>query len=356
MISPVSSPVASRVVLLVLAGGCSFEVRPSQVLDDAGPRDGDGRDGSVDGPSLDASDAAPRADWWDPTYPVRFPILITTSVVLPTGYQVSVVTDLDAAPCLATGARAGVRIARANMMTELPRVIEPAAGSSERIWFALPAAQAASGPSGFYLYCGNPNPPPAPSSATSVFDYYDGFDGTSLAAGWVVGGAGMIGAPSVASGEVTIPVGRSIYRSLAIGPGHILEFQTHKTATTGQYWGGWQNGTNYNAPWMVWIARQPNTIHPELFGVGDPGYTVGSDLTLDSASHRYSIEYESDRAYYRFDEGVESSLVFQQALAQQMGVRFENYDSNAAMQVQEVRVRAAVRPAPTTVLGAMEAY
>jgi hypothetical protein len=345
-------------VLLLFAGACSFEVRPSVVPDDGDVPDGDAAadaPADADGPAPDVVDA-PRADWWDPMYPVRFPIAITTSVAVPLGYQVSVTTDLDAAPCAATGARASVRIARASAMPDLPRFIEPAGGANERIWFALPAAQATSGPSGFYLYCGAANPTPPQSAPALVFDYHDGFDGAALGAGWLVGGTSMIGTPSVTGGEVSIPVGRSIYRPLSFGPARILEFQTRKTATLGQYWGGWQNGTNYSAPWMVWIARQPNAIRPELFGVGDSGYTVGNDIAIDGASHWYSVEYQTDRAYYRTDGGAESSLVFQQALSQQMGLRFENYDSNAAMVVQDVRVRAAVRPAPTTMLGAMETY
>ena len=348
-----------RLLLLLLTGSCSFEVRPSQAIADAAISDGDIVDAPIDSPSADAVDPpvdGPRADWWDPMYPVRFPIVISTSVAVPLGYQVSIDTDLDAAPCTATGARANVRIARANAMPDLPRFIESASGANERIWFKLPAAQAASGPSGLYLYCGAPNPTPPQSAATLVFDYHDGFDGTSLGAGWMVGGLGNSGTPSVAGGEVSIPIGRSIYRSLAIGPAHILEFQTRKTATNGQYWGGWQNGTNYNAPWMVWIARQPNAIRPELFGIGDATYTIGNDISIDSATHWYSIEYQTDRAYYRTDGGAESNLVFQQALTQPLGVRFENYDSNAAMRVLDVRVRAAVRPAPTAMLGAMEAY
>lgn len=344
-------------LLFVLAGACSFEVRSSLSPDGASTADGDGGvvDATPDGLSSDTIDA-PRADWWDPMYPERFPIVITTSNPLSTGYQIAVVTDLDAPPCMASGARDNVRIARANSMPEQPRFIESAGGANERIWFRLPAAQAASGSSGLYLYCGAPNPTPPPSSAALVFDYHDGFGGAALGAGWMIGGSGGNGTPTLANGEVAIPVGRSIYRSLSVGPAHILEFQTRKTATNGQYWGGWQNGTAYTAPWMVWIARQPNAIRPELFGIGDGQYTTGNDISIDSASHWYSIEYQSDRAYYRTDGGAESSITFQQALAQQLGIRFENYDSNAPMQVQDVRVRAAVRPAPTTMLGAREAY
>jgi hypothetical protein len=347
---------ASRLLLLVLAGACSFEVRPSQSPADAAPSDGDVGDAPPDVSTPDASDAGPRTDWWDPMYPVRFPILITTSTALPSGYQVAVVTDLDAAPCMATGERASVRIARADSTADLPRVIEAAGGMDERIWFKLPAAQAASGPSGYYLYCGASAPTMPQSSPSLVLDYHDGFEGNALAAGWLIGGIGMSGATMVTNGEVSIPAGRSIYRSLPIGPAHILEFQMRKAATSGQYWGGWQNGTGYTAPWMVWIARQPNAIHPELFGNGDAGYSVGSDVSINTAVHAYSIEYQSDRAYYRIDGGAESSLGFAQALAQQMGIRFENYDSNAAMPVRDVRVRGAVRPAPTATLGAMEPY
>ena len=351
------SPEVPCLLPLLIGAACSFEVRPSQAVDDASvPTDVDLVDAPADAPSPDATDAAPRADWWDPMYPMRFPISITTSVGLRAGYQVSIVTDLDAAPCSASGARANVRIARANTMPDLPRFIESAGGANERIWFALPAAQATSGPTGLYLYCGAPNPTPPQSAAALVFDYHDAFDGTSLGAGWMTGGSGVIGTPTVANGEVSIPIGRSIYRSLAVGPAHILEYQTRKTATNGQYWGGWQNGTAYTAPWMVWIARQPNAVHPELFGIGDGTYTVGNDISIDSAPHWYSIEYQTNRAYYRMDGGAESNLTFQQALSQQLGIRFENYDSNAAMQVLEVRVRAAARPAPTTMLGAVESY
>jgi hypothetical protein len=180
-----------RARLLVLLAGCSFHSSAGTTVD-GNP------------PPADAIDASPPTSWWDPAWPHRRVLDVTTGDVRPDkGYQgytarlasldVAMVADLDAS-C------DGLRVAwyDGTAWTELPRHVIGCGTAKLDLRFSLPADIADSSTwSQAYLYYGNPAPSPAASAlGTSVYlwwddastdhaaDYVHGRMDPWLAAGW----------------------------------------------------------------------------------------------------------------------------------------------------------------------------
>src|SRR5206468_3670985 len=83
---------------------------------------------------------------------------------------------------------------------ERPRIIEPLTTARTELCFRLERALAAgASDNGYELHYGDPNAALPPNAMPQIFDFYDDFDGTSLATRWQV--TGSIG---VAGGILTL--------------------------------------------------------------------------------------------------------------------------------------------------------
>jgi hypothetical protein len=191
--------------------------------------------------------------WWDPAWPVRMRIAIDSTAALEAGFQLGLRRDLDAPPC--DGPRDGVRVVR--HMTELPRVIDEL-GGDEWIWFRSTEARAAgTGPSEYWLYCGNAGAGSAPSDPAAVFELHDEFDGGAVSSAWHTQGGVTVG-----GGAVTLPGNNTGIRSDSpFGPGTATDFilrASLNALNNPWFWGGFQIGFTVSPPWVNWHSEDPN--------------------------------------------------------------------------------------------------
>ena len=336
-----------RGALVLVCASCSFH--PGTAV---APPTTDGATGAADaaGPGSDAriipGDGAP-AGWWNPAWPYRIPLSITDSVALPSAFEVGFSIDLDSAPC--AGSRDGVRVVFGT--TELPRVIDET-GAPQWIWFRLQAPLAANATAtGYWLYCGNPNPDAAPSDPGTVFQLYDGFSGTSLGSTWP--SAGTI---SVANGVATLQNGSTFHSAMTFPMNTAVDFSLapQGTAPSMYFWGGFQNGTATTGPWVIWNTRNETGIHPEVTE-NATNVSYGNSMPYDTSFHLYGVESYGATSMFRSNDVSVGSVA--RATTGAMSVRFDNYNSGAnTIQVDWVRVRHAANPPPTVTVGAPEMY
>jgi len=90
---------------------------------------------------------------------------------------------------------------------ELHRVLDPVSSwerSDTTLWFRAQAAIGTLADESYYLYFGDPGAGDPPADANQVYAFFDGFEGTALATGWV-------GAP-IGSATGTFSVGKGVLR------------------------------------------------------------------------------------------------------------------------------------------------
>ena len=315
----------------------------------APPLSGDaGADGPVDidAPGDAGTDAA-GDPWWDPAWPVRMRIAIDNTAPLVPGFQLGLRRDLDAAPC--NGPRDAVRVVR-DHTAELPRVIDEL-GGDEWIWFRLADARpAGTGPSAYWLYCGNASAGPAPSDPAAVFDLYDDFDGTTLSSAWRVQGGVTVG-----GGAVTLPGNNTgIHSDAAFGPGTATDFVLQVSSgarNNPALWGGFEIRFTTTPPWAVWYADQSNRIKQWIrTGTEAPA----NERPLDLGAHLYGVEHHGSSAVFRHGNAVVGTRTYNTPVMPPMNVRLHNYQSGGAIQFLMARVRKAVDPIPAVTLGPVE--
>jgi hypothetical protein len=327
-----------RTAALLLVAACSF---PSpRATDDAGPDD--------DAPP----DTAPGV-WWDRAWSARMRIHIDNRMVsLDQGFQIGLRRDLDLAPC--DGPPSAIRVVR-NHTTEVPRVIDTnLAGADEWIWFRLAAPAASTiGPSEYWLYCGNPAAGPALADPKMVFDLHEEFDGTSLPAGWLSQGPGLV---MVGNGVVTLAGNNaSIHSAAAYGAGTAVDFMlqaSNNARNDPGFWGGLEVGFTTVTPWVVWYADAAGVITQWIHAVGNEPPMNGR--AFDSALHLYGVENYGTAAGFRHTNAAVGLIQYGVPITQQMNVRFHNYQSGGPIQLAMARVRKAVNPIPDVTLGAVE--
>jgi len=332
-----------RALVLVLLAGCGF-----RVLGESPASDG----------SIDALDSAP-ADWWDLHWRWRIPIAITNGAAapLPTGYQVGLARDLDAAPC--TSNRDDIRIVRAGV--ELPRVIDEV-GTTEWTWFRIGAPIAPGATSmEYWLYCGNPAPSPAPADAKMVFELYEDFSAALDPGVWTI-----FNTVSVANGMLTVgPTSGAtrdhgiVTKTITFSSNHAVDYIATATSTTqSDWWAGFQNGTMDVAPWLHWYTKDGNDVLPDFRGVeADPAW-YGTAVALDTQPHLYSVENYGDSSAYRRADVIEQSHDYapMQPPPAQVNVRLWNGSADQPVIFDMVRVRRAVKPPPATATGTPETH
>jgi hypothetical protein len=299
------------------------------------------------GTDVPAGGDAPAAAWWDPAWPVRMRIAIDSAAALEAGFQLGLRRDLDAPPC--DGPRDGVRVVR-DHMTELPRVIDEL-GGDEWIWFRIAEARAAgTGPSEYWLYCGNAGAGPAPGDPAAVFELHDEFDGGAVSSAWRTQGGVTVG-----GGTVTLPGNNTGIRSDSLfGPGTATDFilQASSNALNNPwFWGGFEIGFTVTPPWVIWHSEDPNVIKQEVASGGNE--VARNAQPLDLGAHLYGVEHLGTLARFRFRNAEVGSISYTGSI-NQMNVRIHNYQSAGAIQLLMARVRKAVNPIPTVTLGPVE--
>ncbi len=166
------------VAVFGLVGACAFD--PSGFADDAGRLDGSHVDASATDAS--ASDAA-AVEWWDPAYPRRVRVTVTTGPNVPfhgyEGYTVRLI--YDTATLVSEGWLQpdcdDLRVVfwDGAAWQELPRHLLGCNAAASDLRFALRADIAANDSDDqYYLYFGNPAAPaPAPLAPTDVYLWRD---------------------------------------------------------------------------------------------------------------------------------------------------------------------------------------
>jgi hypothetical protein len=341
----------------LLVAVCSVAACGFRAADVVGHSDGGVR---LDVVFMDAPpplDAAP-ADWWDPTYRWRIPLTITNGspTAMAKGFQVAVHFDLDAAPC--TGSHDGVRVVY-NHVLELDRVVDDVGTAAEWTWFPIQAALAPSASTTAYtLYCANPAPPPPLGDPTAVFDFFDDFNGTSLSSAWTTKNT-----VTVAGGVVTVGGGgvtdSGLLTTATFGPNTGVDYLVQvQDPATADFWAGFQVGFPDMPPWIQWWSETASNIRPDYASTSaDQNEFLGTNVALDTAMHLYGVEYYGMHSMYRYlDAPVEHHDHATAANPAMLNFRLHNHSSSNPVKYGMARVRKAVDPPPTVVVGTPETY
>jgi hypothetical protein len=310
-------------------------------------------------PPMDAP-VGPEPPWWDLAWGARARIVVANgaSSTAPVGLEVALALDIPSRP---GATRASLRVVRwddgARTWTLLDRSVDDQIGGSDsRIWFDLESPVAAGDTDETYwLYWDEPAAADE-NRPWDVFDYYESFGGTTLAAEWAPQAT-----VTVAAGEVQLPAGASIRSTtVRVGPGEALDFALRAPGFSGTsyYWAGLQREMDFDdsQPWMIWINRDtdPSAIWPEARVDALAVDLDGTHVPMDSAIHRYSVERLADRVAYARDDVEVSLLALGTAYLTPLQIRINSSTGGPTMYVQWVRVRTLLRPAPTLTLEATE--
>ncbi len=128
--------------------------------------------------------------WWNTAWQQRYPVVVrTTSSSLPASYSVSFAFDhaalVTASDSLASGN--DVRVVRYDgaTWTELDRYLDPSSSwnsATTRLWVRLPVTMTTNSTySRLFVYATNPAAGSPPANASNVFQFYEGFEGGTLA-------------------------------------------------------------------------------------------------------------------------------------------------------------------------------
>ena len=336
-----------RALVAVVLVGCAYHSGHA-------PTDGQGppEDALFDASSLDVS-----TGWWDPAWMVRRQLTIAngSQARLPVGFQVGFGIELDGAPCSAAN-RDGARIVRDNV--EMPRVVEEIAGASEWIWFPLAVPiESGSSSSEYWLYCKNAAPTVAPKDPHLVFDLFDDFTGGVNAAVWATQGTVVASTGGITIAGAGAGTGNSALHSVAtFGAGHAVDFIAKvMSAAAPDFWAGFQDGFPDQPPWLHWYAHAANVIAPDYWGDMTGVAWYGTNHTLDTMPHLYSVENYGTSSMYRFEDLMTEQHVYEvPPTPAQLNVRLHNNSATNKVEYRMARVRKASNPPPLVTVGLVE--
>jgi len=332
--------------VVVLLAACAYHPPGDPAVDDARGSDG----------SQSLPDAAP-ADWWDPAFRVRIPIIVTNASVaaMPVGFEVGLQLDLDAAPC--DGPRDAIRIVSEDG-SELDRYIDELGMTDEWTWFRATAAVPAGQTAAYWLYCQNPDAGAAPADPAAVFRFFDDFDGAALSSAWQSKNTVVVanGAATIGGGGLT---DSGILTTATWGPGTGVDYIVSiANPANADFWAGFQTGFPDQPPWIQWWSESPPGIRPDYASTPlDNGQFLGTSVPLGTTPHLFGVEYYGTNSMYRYQDEIaqhhaHGSLVD----PTQLNFRLHNHSATTAVSYHMARVRHAIDPPPAVTLGAAETY
>lgn len=246
---------------------------------------------------------------------------------------------------------------------ERERFVEPRPGGSIAVCGRLerPIAPGASD-DGYAIVYGDPNASPPAHDPAHVFMLYDGFDGASLAPRWT-----SVGSPRVTDGALVLPAGGESAVHTADGGVDgdvVLEMRVRVTmpasATTAKsglrFWFGFQSSLDPQAPWSLFISRQPSLVRAEhLLTNSCSDGCESAERPLDGELHEYRIERKvTAPGGARF--AIDDALVFTgSTTTPRQGIIVRSYLATSDVLVDWVRARPLVSPEPVVTVGAEEA-
>jgi hypothetical protein len=249
-------------------------------------------------------------------------------------------------------------------MGERSRAVDPRGAGALAVCFRL-ARPIAVGTTddGYSLSYGSKALQPPMAADAVVFDFFDGFDGTSLDSRWLVQGA-----PSVGGGRLTLPKGvnRPGITTTAAADGipaaasleiraRVLDPSSAGTPGGDYYWLGFQRGGDFvtDLPFTVFYGGM-NTITTWHGSVSGACASVCEDPVLpqSSAFRVYRIDRNSDGARFTFDDGVVRE---QAGPTGDLSVMIRSFLTKSDIEVDWVRARPLIWPEPNVTLGAESA-
>jgi hypothetical protein len=336
---------AAVLVLAVGLGGCGFE--------HGHLGGGGGDDGGV---GSDVGPDTPPAAWWNTGWGYRMPITIVNGSgrTLAMGYQVGISYAFYSAPC--NGQRDDVRFVYGDT-TELNRVFDDV--TPPFAWFPLaaPLAAGATSKGEYFLYCGNSAPGSGPSNPKTLFDFYDGFgqSGGVDTSVWTVYHGATLSNGKLVCGNSGQNDNGVVTTTPMFTADHAVDFLAIASSTSNNgWWAGFQLGTADVPPWLHWWTEQPTTIRPDFKATDASTLWLGTEKTLDTQPHYYSVENYGMKSMYRYDDAVSETHVYDLSPPATLSVRLWNGQSSPSVSYDMVRVRQAVDPPPAVTVGAAE--
>jgi hypothetical protein len=311
-----------------------------------------------DVPDLGTDAVLPSPTW-------RRRVTVTAGgTALPAGYTVRVPLE---ASFLSNAQSAGrlradrndlrLRTTGAANSAERDRIIdESPPGESPAVWFSLAAGIAAGTSGTYYLHYGAPNPGPPPSNGSLVFLLYDDFPGNTVHAQWTVNGAPVVTGgllrlrrnqqDGITTGGDNIPIGSIMEGRLrATNPASAGRDVNGET-----FW--WWFGYRRTSEWVLWIQRAANNVGAEIEEFPCVAGICNRSFTLDDSFHVYRIERAFDGTRFYRDGAMAYSNI--QGSTTDQSVLIRNYAVTSDLEVDWVRVRQSITPAPSIVLAAEE--
>src|SRR5262249_1916062 len=165
------------------------------------------------------------------------------------------------------------------------------------------------------------------------------------------------GSVSISGGQLRLDTNGSVRSLTSYGTGIAVDWAMRMPSFSFRFWSGFQvDGTFADfAPWIIWIARGPNTeIWPEYQDT-TTGMFAGVHQALDtSASHLYGVDRLTDRVVYRYDDEVAQQFTMP-PVTDPLDARITNESAQPLFSTL-MRIRKTVHPYPMVSLGPLETH
>ena len=248
---------------------------------------------------------------------------------------------------------------------ELKRVVDNLRTGILSVCFRLAGAIAPGATDTSYVVrYGDASAAPPPPAESDVFDFFDGFDGTSLSPRWL-----KFGAPVVAGGFVTFPKSAPSAITTTSGTDGVpldasleINARVPSPASDGElqddagtrffYWFGFQHQGDFIAaePWSIFIARGKSTVNAEhktasgtcVSGCDEAAGTQTTDARV------YKVDRAGETVVFTYDTGATFQAV---GSSGDQSLMIRNYLLTSDVVVDWVRARPLVLPEPIPSLG-----
>ncbi len=302
-----------------------------------------------------SSGTATLADWWDESFSMRQPIVITAPPDgLPAGYPVSVRFDHAAQAALGRSLPDGSDVwvvARLDDGTLAPidRVVDETSSwnrSDTQIWFdTVPGVTPA-----YWLYWSSARPAVPPADPERVFPFFDTFEGTQLdPLRWSGRTAAVQNGQLVLSGNASVQSGGT-YGSNTLWEAQIASISNGQVGTGGlvELLTGNPDGNDTGSGVGFY------GLGPALIAQAGTNQTA-LQLMDPLATHILGFARRSGADVTFYDDGQPVASLAEPVFATpDLRVRMSNPDPNFALVYDWVRIRPIVAAEPLVELGAIE--